>query len=192
MPGDPHTSLVVLDRDGVINRESANYIRQPDEWLPLPGSLQAIAELTRAGFTVVVATNQSGVGRGLYSAEVLTAIHARMTAAVEAAGGRIAGIFFCPHQPSDGCDCRKPLPGLMRQIETRFGTSLRNRPAIGDSLRDLQAAWRVSARAMLVQTGNGLKTMRELQSPGADHQGVEVFADLAAVARQLIAEQKTC
>lgn len=160
--------------------------------MPLPGSLQAIADLTRAGFTLVVATNQSGVGRGLFDIDVLAAIHGRMTAAVEAAGGHLAGIFFCPHGPDDGCDCRKPLPGLLHQIEARFGTSLRDRPVIGDSLRDLQAAWQVAGRAMLVQTGNGRKTMRELAGRAADRRRVEIFADLAAVARQLIEEAPSC
>ena len=177
--------LVVLDRDGVINRESPDFIRTPDEWVPLPGSIQAVAELTRAGFTVVVATNQSGVGRGLFTAETLAAIHARMTHTLEAAGGRVAGIFICPHGPQDGCDCRKPRAGLLRQIEAQFGTTLRGQPAIGDSYRDLEAAWQVGARAMLVRTGNGVETERRLDGR-AD---IEVFTDLAAAVALLIAER---
>ena len=176
--------LVILDRDGVINRESPNFIRSPDEWVPLPGSVRAIADLTRAGFAVVVASNQSGVGRGLFTADTLAAIHARMTGAVEAAGGRLAGIFVCPHRPDDGCDCRKPRPGLLRQIETHFGTSLRGQPAIGDSYRDLEAAWQVGARAMLVRTGNGAEAERRL----VGRVDTEVFTDLAAAAALLIAE----
>lgn len=176
--------LVVLDRDGVINRESAEFIRTPDEWLPLPGSIEAIAALTRAGFTVVVASNQSGVGRGLFTADTLAAIHARMTGAVQAAGGRLDAIFFCPHRPEDGCDCRKPRPGLLRQIEARYGRSLAGQPVIGDSYRDLEAAWRVGARAILVRTGNGVETEGRL-TPGS---AVEVWPDLAAIATQLIAE----
>jgi D-glycero-D-manno-heptose 1,7-bisphosphate phosphatase len=176
--------LVVLDRDGVINRESASFIRTPDEWIPLPGSIEAIADLTRAGFTVVVASNQSGVGRGLFTAETLGAIHARMTRTVEASGGRLAGIFVCPHRPEDACECRKPLPGLLRQIEATFGLTLRGQPAIGDSYRDLEAAWRVGARAILVRTGNGLATGQRLEAGAA----VEVVPDLAAAAALLIAE----
>jgi D-glycero-D-manno-heptose 1,7-bisphosphate phosphatase len=178
--------LVILDRDGVINRESPDFIRAPGEWLPIPGSIHAISALNRAGFTVVVASNQSGVGRGLFSAETLTTIHARMTQTVEAAGGRLAGIFYCPHRPEDGCDCRKPLPGLLRQIEGRFGVTLAGVPCIGDSHRDLEAAWQVGARAILVRTGNGALTEQGLEAGAA----VEVFTDLAAAARQLIEERE--
>lgn len=178
--------LVVLDRDGVINRESADFIRRPEEWLPLPGSVEAIADLTQAGFTLVVASNQSGVGRGLFSAATLTAIHERMSRTIEAAGGRLDGIYFCPHGPDDGCPCRKPRPGLLRQIEARYGLPLAGVPAVGDSVRDLEAAWQVGARAMLVRTGNGMETERRLQA-GAQ---VEIFADLAAVAERLIAESR--
>ncbi|MEZ5564177.1 MAG: D-glycero-beta-D-manno-heptose 1,7-bisphosphate 7-phosphatase [Gammaproteobacteria bacterium] len=190
--GDPHPSIVVLDRDGVINYDSPNFIRTPDEWLPLPGSLQAIADLTQAGFTVVVASNQSGVGRGLFNADGLAAIHRRMTEAVEAVGGSIAGIFVCPHTPDDNCACRKPLPGLLRQVEARFDVSLQGQPVIGDSLRDLEAAWRISARAMLVKTGNGLKTVSALEGSTTGRPTVEVFADLARAASQLIAERNAC
>jgi D-glycero-D-manno-heptose 1,7-bisphosphate phosphatase len=174
--------LVVIDRDGVINVESASYIRSPAEWIPLPGALGAIAALTRAGFAVVVATNQSGVGRGYFSATVLDEIHATMVAAVEAAGGRLAGIFVCPHAPDAGCDCRKPKAGLMRQIEQAFGRSLRGVPVVGDSERDLVAALAVGARAILVRTGNGRRTEGSLSLSGT----VEVYDDLAAVAQALI------
>lgn len=178
--------LIVLDRDGVINRESRAFIRSPAEWLPLPGSIQAIADLTTAGFTVVVATNQSGVGRGLFTATTLSAIHTRMARAVEAAGGQLAGIFFCPHRPEDNCACRKPKPGLLRQIEAQFGTTLRGQPVIGDSYRDLEAAWQVGARAILVRTGNGVATEGRLPADAS----VEVFKDLAAAAALLIAEKR--
>jgi D-glycero-D-manno-heptose 1,7-bisphosphate phosphatase len=173
--------LVIIDRDGVINRESANFIRSPEEWVPLPGSLQAIADLTRAGFLVVIATNQSGVGRGLFSAETLAEIHRKMTGAVEAAGGRLAGIFVCPHAPEADCDCRKPRPGLLRQIEAAFGGTLGGTPTVGDSERDIRAAQAVGARAMLVRTGNGRVTEGRL----AADEGVEIFDDLADVARFL-------
>lgn len=176
--------LVVLDRDGVINRDSALFIRSPQEWQPLPGALEAIACLVRGGFQVVVASNQSGVGRGLFSAGTLDAIHRRMREVIEAAGGRLSGIFVCPHAPEDGCDCRKPLPGLLRQIEQRFATRLEDVPVIGDSERDLQAAWAVGARAILVRTGNGRRT--EAQLTGQEK--VEIYDDLAAAARALLDE----
>ena len=176
------TGLVVLDRDGVINRESAEFIKCADEWLPLPGSLEAIAALTRAGFTVVVATNQSGVGRGLITAAALREINQRMQQGVLDAGGKLAGIFICPHRPEDDCSCRKPKPGLLRQIEAQFDCRLEGRPVIGDSARDLEAAQAVGARAILVRTGNGSETERSMQSDS----GVEVYDDLAAAADSLI------
>ena len=173
--------LVVLDRDGVINRESAAFIKTADEWLPLPGSLGAIADLTHAGFVVVVATNQSGVGRGLITATALREINSRMCQCIEMAGGNLGGIFICPHHPDDNCSCRKPKPGLLHQIEAQFGCSLAGRPAIGDSARDLEAARAVSARAILVRTGNGIETERKMRDGN-----VEVFDDLAAASRSLI------
>lgn len=178
--------LVVLDRDGVINRESADFIRRPEEWIPLPGSIEAIADLTRGGFTVVVASNQSGVGRGLFPAATLAAIHDRMNRTVEAAGGHLDGIYFCPHRPEEGCACRKPRPGLLRQIEAHYGITLEGKPVIGDSYRDLEAAWSVGGRAILVRTGNGPETESRLPAGAA----VEVFADLSAVASALMAERR--
>jgi D-glycero-D-manno-heptose 1,7-bisphosphate phosphatase len=178
--------LVVLDRDGVINRESRDFIRRPEEWLPLTGSMDAIADLTRAGFTVVVASNQSGVGRGLFSADTLAAINDRMSRTVVAAGGRLDGVWCCPHRPEDGCECRKPRPGLLRQIEAHYGIPLQGVPAIGDSYRDLDAAWRVGARAMLVRTGNGRETENKLAPDAA----VEVFTDLAAATALLLSESR--
>jgi D-glycero-D-manno-heptose 1,7-bisphosphate phosphatase len=173
--------LVVLDRDGVINRESADFIRTPAEWVPLPGALQAVAQLHSCGFTVVVASNQSGVGRGLFTPATLAAIHRKMTAAVEAAGGKLSGIFVCPHAPGEDCDCRKPRPGLMRQIEVAFNCSLAGAPVVGDSERDLRAAQAVGARAILVRTGNG----RETEARLAGEPGIDVFDDLKAVATAL-------
>ena len=174
--------LIVLDRDGVINRESAEFIKSAEEWLPLPGSLEAIAALTRAGFVVVVATNQSGVGRGLITQTALREINSRMRREIERAGGQLAGIFLCPHRPEDKCSCRKPEPGLLHQIEARFGCSLKDRPVIGDSARDIEAAQAVGARAMLVRTGNGVETERGFHGDSS----VEVYDDLAAAARALI------
>jgi glycyl-tRNA synthetase beta chain len=174
--------LDVLDRDGVINVESVAFIKSVAECQPIPGSLDAIARLHQAGFTVVVATNQSGVARGLFSAATLDEIHRHLQGAVLAAGGELHGFFVCPHGPGDGCTCRKPLPGLFHQIERRFRVSLAGRPAIGDSARDILVARAVGARPILVRTGNGRKALGEVQPPP------EVFDDLAAAATALIRE----
>ena len=178
--------MVVLDRDGVINRESADFIKTPDEWIPLPGSLEAIARLTRAGYPVCVATNQSGVGRGLFDLDALDAIHDKMRRTVESAGGDLAGIFFCPHAPGEGCDCRKPKPGLLRQIEKRFGCSLEGSPIIGDSKRDLDAAIAVGGRPILVRTGNGEDTEKSLVGHKLD---IDVFDNLAEAIDELLREK---
>lgn len=174
--------LVILDRDGVINQESEGFIKTPEEWIPLPGSIDAIARLYKNGYSVVVASNQSGIARNLLSLDTLAAIHGRMKREVEAAGGKIDSIFFCPHGPGDHCDCRKPKPGLFRQIAARYKADLRGIPMIGDSERDLQAARAVGGRPMLVKTGNGLKTLDE------DHDVEEVYDDLAAAVAQLLRE----
>ncbi|MGI9391220.1 MAG: D-glycero-beta-D-manno-heptose 1,7-bisphosphate 7-phosphatase [Boseongicola sp.] len=180
--------MVVLDRDGVINKESASFIKTPEEWIPIPGSLDAIARLTLAGIPFFVATNQSGVGRGLFTLETLEAIHEKMRLAVEEAGGDLAGIFFCPHAPGARCDCRKPRPGLLRQIEQRFSCSLSGSPIIGDSARDLEAAAAVDGRPILVRTGNGRKTEKTLdQSFGQ----LAVYDDLAAAVADLLVADST-
>lgn len=173
--------LVILDRDGVINRESDAFVKTPEEWIPIPGSIEAIARLFRNGYKVIVASNQSGVGRGLFSLDTLAAIHGRMRREVEAAGGKIDGIFFCPHAPGAGCDCRKPKTGLLKQIAERYQVSLKGLPMIGDSERDLVAARAVGGRPILVRTGNGLKALEE------DHE-VENYDDLAAAVAQLLKE----
>jgi D-glycero-D-manno-heptose 1,7-bisphosphate phosphatase len=181
-PGSTRSApVVVLDRDGVINHDSADFIRTPADWRPIAGSVEAIARFTRAGWLVFVATNQSGIGRGLITQANLAAIHARMTDAVEAAGGELAGIYWCPHRPDEGCSCRKPEPGLFRQIEAALGRSLAGCPAIGDSARDLLAARAAGARPILVRTGNGRATEAGLT------EAVEVYADLAAAAEHLLA-----
>ncbi|MFP4079669.1 MAG: D-glycero-beta-D-manno-heptose 1,7-bisphosphate 7-phosphatase [Ectothiorhodospira sp.] len=177
--------LVILDRDGVINRDSPDYIKSPQEWIPLPGSLEAIARLTRAGWRVAVATNQSGLARGLFDAATLEAIHDRMRRAVEAAGGRIDLIHHCPHGPDDGCDCRKPRPGLLHRIADDLGVSLAGVPAVGDSARDLEAARAAGCRPLLVRTGNGERTLAR----GALPPETLVFPDLAAVVEHLLAEE---
>ena len=172
--------LVILDRDGVINADSAEFIKSPAEWQPLPGSLDALARLHRAGWTVVVASNQSGVGRGLLSLTVLAQIHDLMQEQVRAAGGVIDRVFFCPHAPEADCDCRKPRPGLLRQIEAAYGVGLGGVPAIGDSVRDVEAARAAGARPMLVLTGNGVEAARLT--------GVESYADLGTAVDALLRE----
>lgn len=177
------SKLIILDRDGVINEDSDLYIKSPDEWQPIPGSLDAIARLHRAGYRIAVATNQSGVGRGLFDVATLNAMHAKMHRLVAKAGGRIDAVFFCPHPPEAGCDCRKPKAGLYRAIAERFDVDLAGVPAVGDSLRDLQAATEVGCRPYLVLTGKGQKTHREKsqQLPPA----TAVRVNLAAVAQEL-------
>ena len=175
--------LVVLDRDGTINRESSDYVKSATEWRALPGSLEAIAALCHAGWTVTVATNQSGIGRDLFSVTDLHAMHARMARELAALGGEISGVFFCPHTPDDHCDCRKPLPGMLHAIADRFGVSLGDVPVIGDSQRDMHAAIAAGARPMLVRTGNGELALRHFKAGE-----VEVYDDLAAAAAVLLAE----
>ncbi|HEX5513118.1 MAG TPA: D-glycero-beta-D-manno-heptose 1,7-bisphosphate 7-phosphatase [Gammaproteobacteria bacterium] len=178
-------ALVVLDRDGVINEDSDEFIRSLDDWRPVPGSLEAIARLNQAGFEVVVFTNQSGIARGYFDRDTLAQIHRRMLAEIQALGGRLAGIYICPHGPDDGCSCRKPQPGLLRQIEQELGVDLRGVPVIGDSRRDLEAAAAVGARPILVKTGKGLRTLQEPLPPPA-----EVYPDLAHAVDRLLAEQR--
>jgi len=175
--------LIVLDRDGVINADSDDYVKSPDEWRPLPGSLDAIARLTRAGFDVVVATNQSGIGRGLFSAETLDAIHARMHEAVAAAGGEIKAIYVCPHRPEDDCACRKPRPGLLERISQDFGRTLDGVPFVGDKLADVEAAVAAGARPVFVR-----KPERAADEARARALGAEVFPSLAAAVEALLAE----
>jgi D-glycero-D-manno-heptose 1,7-bisphosphate phosphatase len=167
--------LIILDRDGVINFDSDQFIKSPDEWKPIPGSLEAIGRLTREGWRVVVATNQSGLARGLFEMATLNAIHAKMHKAVAQAGGRIEAVFYCPHAADTNCDCRKPKSGLFDEIAARYGRDLNDVPAIGDSLRDLQAAVRVGAQPYLVRTGKGEKTL----AAGGLPKDTPVFADLS-------------
>lgn len=177
--------LVILDRDGVINHDSIEFVKTPDEWLPIDGSIEAIARLSGAGFTVAVATNQSGIGRGLLNRPTLEAIHEKLRALVRAAGGDLGSVVYCPHVPEDSCDCRKPAPGLYETLSEQFGVPLEGVPIVGDSERDLAAARAVHARPILVLTGNGPMTAASLKQQGSD---VETFADLGAVATQLISE----
>jgi len=174
--------LIILDRDGVINYDSAQFIKSPDEWKPIPGSLEAIAKLDGAGYRVVVATNQSGVGRGLFDMDTLNAINDKMIKAVNQVGGRIDAIFFCPHPADSPCNCRKPKPGMFYQIAERFNVELKDVPTVGDSMRDIQAGLAVGCTPYLVLTGKGQKTSEDPALP-AD---VKVFPDLAAVTRHLL------
>jgi D-glycero-D-manno-heptose 1,7-bisphosphate phosphatase len=174
--------LVILDRDGVINYDSDHYIKSPDEWKPIPGSPEAIARLNQAGYRVVVATNQSGVGRGLFDMDTLNAIHEKMLRIVGQAGGKIDAIFFCPHTSADDCHCRKPRPGMLEEIGIRYNTILSEVPVIGDSLRDLQCAVAVGAQPILVLTGKGEKTRLDPQLPAI----TPIYPDLAAAVTQLL------
>ncbi|MDP2828427.1 MAG: D-glycero-beta-D-manno-heptose 1,7-bisphosphate 7-phosphatase [Sulfuricellaceae bacterium] len=175
--------LIILDRDGVINFDSDQFIKAPDEWKPIPGSLEAIARLNQAGYRVALATNQSGIGRGLFDMTTLNAIHDKMTRALAQVGGRLDAIFYCPHMAEARCLCRKPKPGMFEEIGRRFNVNLTGVPAIGDSLRDLQAAEAVGAIPILVRTGKGEKTLAAGNLP----ESCRVFADLAEAVKHLVA-----
>ena len=177
--------LIILDQTGVINQSSDAFIKTPEEWIPIPGSLDAIARLTHSGYRVVIATNQSGIGRGLLDMATYNAINDKMYKAVNQAGGRIDAIFFCPHTSADKCSCRKPATGLLDEIMQRYGVNLKNAPAVGDSLKDLQAAATVGAIPMLVLTGNGQTTRTAKEIPA----GTQIFENLAAVADALAREE---
>jgi D-glycero-D-manno-heptose 1,7-bisphosphate phosphatase len=174
--------LIVLDRDGVINHDSAQFIKSPDEWRPIPGSLEAIARLNHAGFRVVIATNQSGIGRGLFDMATLNAIHEKMHRALAQVGGRVDALFYCPHTADSQCECRKPKAGMLREIGIRFGVDLTGVPCIGDSDRDLNAADAVGGQPMLVLTGKGEKTLRDGNFP----KNTVIFPDLAFAASALL------
>ena len=173
--------LVILDRDGTINHDSDHYIKSLEEFRPIKGSLEAIARLTQAGYRIVVATNQSGISRGLFTTRTLFEIHDHLQRAASQAGGRIDAFFFCPHADAAGCQCRKPAPGMLLEVARRFNVSLEDTYMVGDALRDVQAAAAARARPVLVLTGKGKKTQAEGNLPP----GTQVFADLAAFAEQL-------
>jgi len=179
------TKLVVLDRDGVINQDSDNYIRRVQEWIPIPGSLEAIARLNRAGYQVVVATNQSGLGRGYFSIDDINAIHCKMQRELLVFGTQVEAIFFCPHTPGANCRCRKPLSGLLDEIARRLQIDMTGVPMIGDSFRDIQAAIAVNASPSLVLTGKGQLTLREHPD---DLGGVPVYKDLSVAVDALLAD----
>jgi len=174
--------LIILDRDGVINQDSDDYIKTVDEFIPLPGSLEAIARLNQAGYRVAIATNQSGIARGYYDIATLNAMHDKLRRLLSNLGAGIDMIAFCPHGPDDNCDCRKPKPGLYREIAQRYELSLEEVPVIGDSLRDLQAAREVGAAPILVRTGKGARTLAK----GEGIDGIPVYDDLAAAVTAIL------
>lgn len=180
---------VLLDRDGVINFDSPDYILSPEAWRPIPGSLEAIASLTRAGIAVAIVSNQSALGRGMLDEATFAAIHAKMMAAIAAAGGRIAHVAYCPHRPEDDCACRKPKPALVFDVLRRLGLADRPQAAVfvGDSLRDVQAALAAGVRPMLVQSGYG-DAARIEAAARALAPDVRVFPDLAAAVQALLEE----
>ncbi|HEY8084579.1 MAG TPA: D-glycero-beta-D-manno-heptose 1,7-bisphosphate 7-phosphatase [Methylophilaceae bacterium] len=174
--------LVILDRDGVINFDSDHFIKNPDEWKPIPGSLEAIAELNQAGFRIALATNQSGIGRGLFDMATLNAIHDKMHRALAQNGGRIDALFYCPHSAEENCDCRKPKPGMLLEIGRRFGIDLKGINSVGDSLRDLQAGVSLGVQPILVLTGKGKATRAKGDLP----EGTLIFDNLAQATRHII------
>ena len=180
--------LVILDRDGTINEDSDEYVKSPEEWMPLPGALEAIARLNHAGWHVVVASNQSGLGRGLFDVSTFNAMHAKMHKLLAAVGGRIDAIFYCPHTPDEGCRCRKPEPGLFEQIGDRYGMDLRGVPTLGDSARDVLAGVTAGCEPHLVLTGKGA-AYRGRPLPDTFPAETRVHADLSAFADFLIARE---
>lgn len=173
--------LIILDRDGVINYDSDNYIKSPDEWRPLPGSLAAIAKLKHAGYCVAVATNQAGIARGLYDETMLNRIHQKMQDELAAYQAKIDAIFYCPHRPEDQCTCRKPKTGLFEKIAAHFNTSLKTIYYIGDKAIDVEAGHRAGCSPILVKTGYGAQTLAN--NPALN---VPVFADLAAAVNAIL------
>ena len=177
--------VVILDRDGVINLDSDNYIRSLDEWIPYPSAIEAIARLSQAGWTIAIATNQSGIARGYYDETTLAAMHAELNRQVTAAGGRVTYIAHCPHGPDDGCNCRKPLPGLLEEIRQALALdTLQGSWIVGDSLRDLQAGAAAGCQQVLVRTGKGQRT--EAKGEGLDH--AMIFNDLASFVDWLLSQ----
>ena len=175
---------IILDRDGVINIDSALYIKSPAEWKPIEGSLEAIARLNQAGYRILVATNQSGIGRGLFDMDTLNAMHEKMHKALAAVGGRIDAIFYCPHTSEDHCDCRKPNPGMYERIAQVYNMDLTGVPTIGDSLRDLQAGSAAGCAPILVRTGKGTKTEAEGNLPA----NTPIYDDLAQAVEALLTQ----
>ena len=183
----PNQKLLILDRDGVINVDSSEYVKSPEEWIPIKGSLEAIGRLSQAGYDIVVITNQSGLGRGLFSADMLAKMHARMIDHVQQHGGKIQSILFCPHKPDDECNCRKPKDGLYQELAERLGISFNDVYSVGDSVRDLLAAKTAGANPVLVKTGNGKKSIKQIESdPELGLESAPVFDNLASFTDALL------
>ncbi|MEQ1599190.1 MAG: D-glycero-beta-D-manno-heptose 1,7-bisphosphate 7-phosphatase [Methylotenera sp.] len=182
--------LVILDRDGVINRDSANFIKNTNEWIALPGSLEAIALLNQSGFRIAIATNQSGIARGLFDMTTLNAINDKMYRALGQMGGRIDAMFYCPHAVDDNCNCRKPKTGMIEDIGRRFSVELSEVYGIGDSLRDLQAFSDAGCKPILVRSGKGEETLAQAKLPNQSlPKNTLIFADLNEAAQHIIAEE---
>ena len=183
--------LIILDRDGTINEDRDDFVKSSDEWVPIPGALEAIARLNHAGWRTVVVTNQSGLGRGLFDMSTLNAMHLKMNQALAKHGGRIDAVFFCPHTPEEHCDCRKPLPGLMLQVGERYGLNLKDVAVVGDSLRDLLAGVAAGCPTHLLRTGKAAQyTEEQLAQVLAQAPGTQVYADLAAFADAFILRER--
>ena len=176
--------LIILDRDGVINHDSDQFIKSPEEWQPIDGSLDAIAFLTQAGYTIAVATNQSGIARGYFNVQTLNEMHAKMHKLVRQAGGEISGVWFCPHTADSQCDCRKPKPGMVLDILDRFQAQAAETYLVGDSLRDLQAIAAAGGKPVLVRSGKGMKTLEN--DAGRLPENTEIYDDLLAFALHLV------
>ena len=181
--------LIVLDRDGVINQDSDTHIRSPEQWVAIPGSLEAIARLCRQDYQIVIVTNQSGISRGYYSVNTLNRIHQKMLDELSHFGGEISALFFCPHSDKHRCECRKPKPGMLLELAQRLKCNLNDVYVVGDSLRDIQAAQSAGARPVLVETGKGLDTLKELESGEGQEKFGQVprFSDLASFVDHILA-----
>ena len=180
--------LIILDRDGVINEDSDNYVRSVDEWLPIDGSVEAIAKLSKAGYSIAVATNQSGLARDYFPPETLDAMHQKMTDLVQSEGGKIDAIFFCPHGPDDACECRKPKPGMINQALAQFHQPASETWVVGDSLRDIQAGQQSGCKTAIVVTGKGERTLKLIAEKETTYADVPVFSNLNAFAEELLKE----
>jgi D-glycero-D-manno-heptose 1,7-bisphosphate phosphatase len=184
----PVVKLVILGRDGILNEFRDDHVKAPDEWFPVPGALEAVSRMNHAGWHVVLATNQSGIGRGMIDMASVNAVHAHLNKQLMAVGGRIDAVFFCPHTPEDRCDCRKPLPGLVRDIGKRYGIDLKQVPMVGDTLRDLQAAHAAGCEPHLILSGRAALLGQALVQAMVDQvPGTRVHADLAEFAEYLLA-----
>lgn len=184
-----NTKIVILDRDGTINIDRDDYVKSVDEWQPIPGAIEAISRLNHAGWHVVIASNQSGLGRGLFDVDTLNQMHSKMNKLLGAQGGRVDAIFYCPHTPEDQCPCRKPLPGLFKQIGERYGLDLKGVPAVGDSLRDLQSCVQLGCEPHLVLTGKGEK-YHDVALPSEFPSETVVHRDLLACVDWIISKQQ--